>query len=115
MPNVVGYRKVSSRHAAPRYTVAASSRLTLSAPAAMDGSSETDFDPSVPLARASLDSPGGEGAGGRLAGLEDAFFLGGPAVRISLAPPASQVQWQNTGAVGRIVMAFKKCCWQDVS
>jgi hypothetical protein len=43
----------------------------------MDGSSETDFDPAVPLARASLDSPGGEGAGGRLAGLEDAFFLGG--------------------------------------
>ena len=77
MPNVVRYRKVSSRHAAPQYTVAVSSRLTLSAPAAMDGSSETDFDPAVPLARASLDSPGGEGAGGRLAGLEDAFFLGG--------------------------------------
>jgi len=48
------------------------------------------FEPSVPLARVSLDSRGGEGASGRSDRLERRRpFHGGPVVRIRLPPPAS--------------------------
>src|SRR5207237_2971692 len=52
---------------------------------------EAEFKPSVPLARVSLDSRGGEGAGGRSDRLERRRpFHGGPVVRIRLPPAASQ-------------------------
>ncbi len=49
------------------------------------------FEPSVPLARVSLDSWGGEGARGRSGWSRKtpSFFTGGPAVRIRLPPPLS--------------------------
>src|SRR5205823_284919 len=51
---------------------------------------EDGFEPSVPLARVSLDSRGGEGAVGRLDRLERRHpFHGGPVVRIRLPPAGS--------------------------
>src|SRR5207302_10062946 len=56
---------------------------------------KAEFKPSVPLARVSLDSRGGEGAGGRSDRLERRRpFHGGPVVRIRLPPAASLLRTQ---------------------
>src|SRR5207253_164780 len=60
---------------------------------------EAEFKPSVPLARVSLDSRGGEGAGGRSDRLERRRpFHGGPVVRIRLPPVESQLRTGLSGA-----------------
>src|SRR5207248_9429676 len=59
---------------------------------------EAEFKPSVPLARVSLDSRGGEGAGGRSDRLERRRpFHGGPVVRIRLPPALSPLRTSFSG------------------